>query len=93
MVSAEGNRRNYVEITKTILHLTQEFCFPQLVPAALEVAMEEDVEFRRGLPLDYLTYMGVQNSEKVISYFSSFLSESQSLYYIKIPQFVYVHAG
>lgn len=53
----------------------QCFFFPQLVPAALEVAMEEDVEFRRGLPLDYLTYMGVQNSEKVISYFSSFLPQ------------------
>lgn len=29
--------------------------------------MEEDVEFRQGLPLDYLTYMGVQNSDKVIN--------------------------
>lgn len=29
------------------------------------MAMEEDVEFRKGLPLDYLTYMGVQNSDKV----------------------------
>ena len=38
----------------------------QLVPAALGVAMEEDVEYRQGLPLDYLTYMGVQNSDKVI---------------------------
>lgn len=37
-----------------------------MVPAALEIAMEEDVEFRQGLPLDYLTYMGVQNSDKVI---------------------------
>ncbi|KAL4630418.1 bifunctional lysine-specific demethylase and histidyl-hydroxylase NO66 [Arapaima gigas] len=36
----------------------------KLVPAALEMAMEEDVEFRQGLPLDYLTYMGVQNSDK-----------------------------
>ncbi|XP_061890674.1 ribosomal oxygenase 1 isoform X1 [Entelurus aequoreus] len=36
----------------------------KLVPAALEVAMEEDVEFRQGLPLDYLSYMGVQNSDK-----------------------------
>ncbi|KAM3602300.1 uncharacterized protein V6R79_001594 [Siganus canaliculatus] len=36
----------------------------KLVPAALEIAMEEDVEFRQGLPLDYLTYMGVQNSDK-----------------------------
>uniref|UniRef100_A0A3Q3X5F1 Bifunctional lysine-specific demethylase and histidyl-hydroxylase n=1 Tax=Mola mola TaxID=94237 RepID=A0A3Q3X5F1_MOLML len=36
----------------------------RVVPAALEIAMEEDVEFRQGLPLDYLTYMGVQNSDK-----------------------------
>ncbi|XP_068564304.1 ribosomal oxygenase 1 [Cebidichthys violaceus] len=36
----------------------------KVAPAALEIAMEEDVEFRQGLPLDYLTYMGVQNSDK-----------------------------
>uniref|UniRef100_A0A8C1Q9J1 Bifunctional lysine-specific demethylase and histidyl-hydroxylase n=1 Tax=Cyprinus carpio TaxID=7962 RepID=A0A8C1Q9J1_CYPCA len=36
----------------------------KLIPAALEIAMEEDVEFRKGLPLDYLQFMGVQNSEK-----------------------------
>lgn len=83
---------NFARFTRTL-------CSSQLVPAALEVAMEEDVEFRRGLPLDYLTYMGVQNSEKVISYFNSFLSESQSLADIKIckvkqsPQFLNVHAG
>ncbi|XP_033874863.2 ribosomal oxygenase 1 [Acipenser ruthenus] len=36
----------------------------KLLPAALQIAIEEDVEFRQGLPLDYLSYMGVQNSEK-----------------------------
>ncbi|XP_061559566.1 ribosomal oxygenase 1 isoform X3 [Phycodurus eques] len=36
----------------------------KMVPTALEIAMEEDVEFRQGLPLDYLSYMGVQNSDK-----------------------------
>uniref|UniRef100_A0A8C1VC42 Bifunctional lysine-specific demethylase and histidyl-hydroxylase n=1 Tax=Cyprinus carpio TaxID=7962 RepID=A0A8C1VC42_CYPCA len=36
----------------------------KLMPAALEIAMEEDVEFRKGLPLDYLQFVGVQNSEK-----------------------------
>lgn len=36
-----------------------------MVPTALEIATEEDVEFRQGLPLDYLSYMGVQNSDKV----------------------------
>ncbi|KAM8946395.1 ribosomal oxygenase 1 isoform 2-T2 [Pelodytes ibericus] len=35
----------------------------KLLPAALQVAVEEDVEFRKGLPLDYLEYMGVQNAE------------------------------
>lgn len=49
------------------LYLQEVSTFFQVVPAALEVAMEEDVEFRQGLPLDYLTFMGVQNSDKVIS--------------------------
>lgn len=39
-----------------------------MLPAALEIAMEEDTEFRRGLPLDYLTYMGVQNSDEVTNH-------------------------
>lgn len=34
----------------------------------MEMAMEENVEYRQGLPLDYLTYMGVQNSDKVINF-------------------------
>ena len=37
----------------------------QLVPAALEVAINEDPEFRSGLPLDYLQYMGVVFSDSV----------------------------
>uniref|UniRef100_W5NFB5 Bifunctional lysine-specific demethylase and histidyl-hydroxylase n=1 Tax=Lepisosteus oculatus TaxID=7918 RepID=W5NFB5_LEPOC len=36
----------------------------KLLPAALQLAVEDDVEFRQGLPLDYLSYMGVQHSEK-----------------------------
>ncbi|XP_051867635.1 ribosomal oxygenase 1 [Pristis pectinata] len=36
----------------------------KLFPAALDLAIEDDVEFREGLPLDYLDYMGVQNSER-----------------------------
>lgn len=38
-----------------------------MLPAALEIATEEDSAFRQGLPLDYLTYMGVQNSDMVIN--------------------------
>ncbi|XP_062911595.1 ribosomal oxygenase 1 isoform X1 [Mobula hypostoma] len=36
----------------------------KMFPAALDLAIEDDVEFREGLPLDYLDYMGVQNSER-----------------------------
>lgn len=51
----------------------------KVVPAALEIAMEEDVEFRRGLPLDYLTYMGVQNSDKDDPRRTKFFSQIESL--------------
>ncbi|XP_076612681.1 ribosomal oxygenase 1 [Chaetodon auriga] len=51
----------------------------RVVPAALEIAMEEDVEFRQGLPLDYLTYMGVQNSDKDDPRRTKFFSRIESL--------------
>ncbi|XP_056437556.1 ribosomal oxygenase 1 [Gadus chalcogrammus] len=51
----------------------------KLVPAALGVAMEEDVEYRQGLPLDYLTYMGVQNSDKEDPRREKFLSRMGGL--------------
>ncbi|XP_071323854.1 ribosomal oxygenase 1 [Trachinotus anak] len=51
----------------------------RVVPAAVEIAMEEDVEFRQGLPLDYLTYMGVQNSDKEDPRRTKFFSRIQSL--------------
>ena len=37
----------------------------KLVTGALEIATEEDEDFRQGLPLDYLEYMGVCNSDDV----------------------------
>ena len=37
----------------------------QLIPAALQIALEEDLEFRQGLPLNYFNFMGVANSELV----------------------------
>ena len=40
----------------------------QVVPRALQIAMEEDVEFRRSLPKDYLNYMGVAFSDKVLQH-------------------------
>ncbi|XP_015758221.1 PREDICTED: bifunctional lysine-specific demethylase and histidyl-hydroxylase NO66-like [Acropora digitifera] len=35
----------------------------KLLPGALQVAFEEDLEFREGLPLNFLNYMGVANAE------------------------------
>ena len=43
------------------------------MPAALQVAMSEDVEFRRALPLDYLDYMGVVNADTVSRGSNSFV--------------------
>ena len=40
----------------------------QLVPQALQIAIEEDVEFRQGLPRDYLNYMGIVHSDKVCTH-------------------------
>ena len=33
------------------------------MPAALKIATSENPEFRRGLPLDYLSYMGLVHSD------------------------------
>ncbi|XP_058235183.1 ribosomal oxygenase 1 isoform X3 [Hemibagrus wyckioides] len=51
----------------------------KVMPAALEMATEEDVEFRKGLPLDYLTFMGVQNSDKEDPRRDRFLSHIEGL--------------
>ena len=37
----------------------------QLVPRAVDIAIDEDVEFRKSLPRDYLNYMGVAFSDDV----------------------------
>lgn len=34
-----------------------------VLPLAVQAAMEENVEFRRGLPLDFMDYMGAQHSD------------------------------
>lgn len=64
----------------------------KLIPAALEIAMEEDVEFRQGLPLDYLTYMGVQNSDKDDPRRTKFFSRIESLM-SKLPNYAPVDAA
>ena len=48
--------------------LTLNVTLSQLIPGALQIAFEEDREFRQGLPLNYLDFMGVANSELVRCY-------------------------
>ncbi|XP_019723520.1 ribosomal oxygenase 1 [Hippocampus comes] len=64
----------------------------KMVPTALEIAMEEDVEFRQGLPLDYLSYMGVQNSDKDDPRRAKFFSKIDNLMN-KLSNFVAVDAA
>lgn len=47
----------------------------KLLPRAVDLAMAEDVEFRKGLPLDHLRVMGVVNSDIETSGRSAFLSK------------------
>ncbi|KAM6394182.1 LOW QUALITY PROTEIN: ribosomal oxygenase 1 [Pluvialis apricaria] len=51
----------------------------KLLPAALQMALEEDVEYRQGLPMDYLGYMGVANSDAVDARRTAFVEKVQSL--------------
>ncbi|XP_009643839.2 ribosomal oxygenase 1 [Egretta garzetta] len=51
----------------------------KLLPAALQMALEEDVEYRQGLPMDYLGYMGVANSDVVNVRRTAFIEKVQSL--------------
>ncbi|RLW10223.1 hypothetical protein DV515_00002255 [Chloebia gouldiae] len=51
----------------------------KLLPAALQMALEEDVEYRQGLPMDYLRYMGVANSDTVDARRTAFVEKVKSL--------------
>lgn len=51
----------------------------KVVPAALQSAVEEDVDFRRGLPRDYLRFMGVSNCDVDSQERRDFLERIQDL--------------
>ena len=57
-------QRRQVSVSLHIQHCCHNWVVPfvvKLLPAALQAAIEEDVDFRRSLPIDYLQYMGVAN--------------------------------
>jgi len=51
----------------------------KLLPAALSVASQQDVEFREGLPRDYLQHLGAVNSENESPQRTSFMNKVQKL--------------
>jgi len=64
----------------------------KLLPQALQVAMEEDVDFRRGLPIGYLKHVGVCKAEKASAERSEFLKKIQQLI-MKLANFAPVDAA
>ncbi|XP_075540098.1 bifunctional lysine-specific demethylase and histidyl-hydroxylase NO66-like [Dermacentor variabilis] len=51
----------------------------QMIPQALQLAMEEDVEYRKSLPRGYLNYMGVANADVVSDAREAFLGKVRHL--------------
>jgi len=51
----------------------------KLIPGALQIAFEEDREFRQGLPLNYLDFMGVANSDLNTKQRTEFLKKVEKL--------------
>ncbi|KAK7104186.1 ribosomal oxygenase 1-like [Littorina saxatilis] len=51
----------------------------KLVPQALAMAIEENIEFRRGLPHDFLSYMGIVHQDKESTEREQFQSKVESL--------------
>ena len=50
-----------------------------MVTSALQVAIEEDVEFRKGLPRNYLNYMGIVHSDAISQERTTFIEKLKNL--------------
>lgn len=84
--------RGFIHQAKSVeqehsMHLTLSACqrttwgdlLEKLLPRTLQLAIEEDVEYRRSLPRDYLSYMGVVNSDKNSAERDNFLLKVKQL--------------
>lgn len=56
-----------------------------ILPLAVQAAMEENVEFRRGLPPDFMDYMGAQHSDSKDPRRTAFIEEVQVLVAHLVP--------
>ena len=66
----------------------------KLLPAALKVAIEEDIDFRKGLPINYLSHLGVAHSDQSTKHREDFLKKIQTLMgklvrYAPIGKYIY----
>lgn len=74
--------------TSHSLHLTLSTCqrntwgdlLEKALPTALQLAMDEDVEFRRSLPRDYPNVMGVANADLASPRREAFLAKMRGLF-------------
>ncbi|CAN7999670.1 unnamed protein product [Ixodes hexagonus] len=74
--------------TSHSLHLTLSTCqrntwgdlLEKALPTALQLALEEDVEFRRSLPRDYRNVAGVANADSESPRREAFLAKARSLF-------------
>lgn len=54
--------------------------FETLIPQAISVAMQEDLDYRESLPLSYLNYMGLVNQESNDARREEFLNKIKNLF-------------
>ncbi|XP_023227777.1 ribosomal oxygenase 1-like [Centruroides sculpturatus] len=62
------------------------------IPRALEIAVEEDIEFRKSLPLDYAKYMGVSNADNDIEKHQAFEQKVKELT-IRLTEYLPIDAA
>ena len=54
--------------------------FEKMIPQTLAAAAEEDVEFRRGLPIGYLNHLGISHQDRVSEQRAAFLKTVSELF-------------
>ena len=59
----------------------------QMIPRALQIAFEEDIEFRKSLPRDYLNYMGVAFSDVVMLDLIIPIKPSSTVFHLYLSHF------
>lgn len=72
---------NLICVISAVCTLPISFFFVtfQVVTAAVRIAMEENIEFRKGLPHGYLNFMGVARSDESSTQRTDFIEKVKSL--------------